>query len=113
MAIPSPSEAQWNEERASIDREILRRTIMSLKSQVSRGLSGFRYEHLQTILFSVHSKAGRLAKSAFDELHSLSNDNFQGRLLEWINLTALNKKDAADLETNKIMDVAQSAKAKQ
>jgi len=34
MAIPSPSEAQWNEERASIDREIMRTTIMSLKSQV-------------------------------------------------------------------------------
>ena len=58
-AIPSPSEAQWNEERASIDREILRTTIMSLKSQVSPGLSGFRYEHLQAILFSEHSKADR------------------------------------------------------
>ena len=80
MVIPSPTEAQWNEERASIDREILRTTIMSLKSQVSPGLSGFRYEHIQAILFSEHSKADRLAKSAFDELHSLSNDIVQGRL---------------------------------
>ena len=79
MAIPSPSEAQWNEERASIDKEILRTTIMSLKSQVSPGLSGFRYEHLQPILFSEHSKSDRLAKSAFDELHSLSNDTVQGQ----------------------------------
>ncbi len=34
MAIPSPTEAQWNEERTSIDREILRKSIMQLKSQV-------------------------------------------------------------------------------
>ena len=71
MAIPSPTEAQWNEERTSIDREILRTTIMKLKSQVSPGLSCFRYEHLQAILFSEHSKADRLAKSAFDELRTL------------------------------------------
>jgi len=80
---------------------------MSLKSQVSPGLSDFRYEHLQAILFSEHSKAERLAKSAFDELHSLSNDIVQGRLPWYFyqiwngsSLTALNKKDAADLETN-------------
>ena len=60
---------EWDEERASIDREILRTTIMQLKSQVSPGLSGFRYEHLQAILFSEHPKADRVAKSAFDELH--------------------------------------------
>ena len=84
---------------------------MSLKSQVSPGLSGIRYEHLQAILFSEHSKADRLAKSAFDELHSLSNDIVQGRLPWYFyqiwngsSLTALNKKDAADLETNEIMD---------
>ena len=111
MTIPSPSEAQLNEERTSIDREILRTTIMSLKSQVSPGLSGFRYEHLQAILFSDKSKADRLAQSAFDELHSLSNGIVQGRLPWYFyqiwngsSLTALNKKDAADLETNEIMD---------
>ena len=35
MTIPSLTETQWNEERASIDREILRTTIMQLKSKVS------------------------------------------------------------------------------
>jgi len=111
MVIPSPTEAQWNEELASIDREILRTTIVQLKSQVSPGLSGFRYEHLQAILFSEHSKADRLAKSAFDELHSLSNDIVQGRLpwyfyqiMNGSSLRALNKKDAADLEINEITD---------
>jgi len=129
MAIPSPTEAQWNEERASIDKEILRTTIMQRKSQastglsgfryehlqayiyISPGLSGFRYEHLQAILFSEHSKADRLAKSAFDELHSLSNDIVQGRLPWYFyqiwngsSLTALNTKDTADLEVNETMD---------
>ena len=47
MSVPFPSEAQWNEERASIDREIQRMAIMQLKSPVSIGLSGFRIEHLQ------------------------------------------------------------------
>jgi len=80
MVIPSPTEAQWNEERESIDREILRATIIQLKCQVSLGLSGFRYEHLQAILFTEYSKADRLAKSVINELHSLSNDIVQGRL---------------------------------
>ena len=117
LAIPSPSEVQWYEERTSIDKEILRTTIMSLKSQVSPGLSGFRSEHLQAILFSEHSKADRLAKSAFDELHSLSNDIVQGRLPWYFyqiwngsSLTALNKKDTADLEINEIMDCRQICK---
>ncbi len=79
MAISSLNETQWNEERASIHREILRTTIMQLKSQVSPGLSCFRYEHLQAILFSEHSKADRPTKSAFHELHSLSYDIVQGR----------------------------------
>jgi len=84
---------------------------MQLKSQVSPGFPGFRYEHLQAILFSEHSKADRLTKSAFDEQHSLSNDIVQGRLPWYFyqvwngsSLTALNKKDAADLEINEIMD---------
>ncbi len=84
---------------------------MQLKSQVSPGLSGFRYEHLQALLFSEHSKADRLAKSAFDKLHSLSNDIVQDRL-QWnfyqiwngSSLTALFEKDTADLEVNEIMD---------
>jgi len=78
MVIPSPTEAQWNEERASIDTEILKTTIIQVKTQVSPGLSGFRYEYLQAILFSEDSKADHLAKSAFDELHSLSNGIVQG-----------------------------------
>ena len=71
----------------------------------------------QAILFSEHSQADRLAKSAFDELHSLSNDIVQGRLPWYFyqiwngsSLTALNKKDAADLETNEIMDCRLKAK---
>jgi len=111
MVVPSPTETQWNEERASIARKILRTTIMQLKNQVSPGLSGFRYEHLQAILFSEHSKADRLAKSAFDELHSLPDNIAHGRLPWYFyqiwngsSLTALNKKDTADLEINEIMD---------
>jgi len=84
---------------------------MQLKSHVSPGLTGFRYEHLQAILFSDKSKADRLAQSAFDELHSLSNDIVQGRLPWYFyqiwngsSLTVLNKKDVPDLETNEIMD---------
>ena len=103
MAIPSPTEAHWNEEHANIDREILRTIVMQLKSQVSPGTSGFRCEHQQAILFSEHLKADRLAKSAFDELHSLSNDIVQGRLPWYLyqiwnvsSLTALNKKDTDD-----------------
>jgi len=63
------------------------------------------------VLFSEHSKADCLAKSAFDELHSLSNDILQGRLPWYFyqiwngsSLTALNDKNAADLETNETMD---------
>jgi len=84
---------------------------MQLKSQVSPGLSCFHYEHLQAILFSEHSKADRLAKSAFVELHSLSNDIVQGRL-PWyfyqiwngLSISALNKQDTADIEVNETMD---------
>ena len=53
---------------------------MQFKSQVSPGLPGFRYEHLQALLFSEHSKADRIVISAIDKLHSLSNDIVQGRL---------------------------------
>ena len=90
-----------------------RHAAQELKSQVLPGLSGFRHEHLQAIVFSEHSKADCLAKSAFDEMHSLSNDIVQGRLPWYFyqiqiwngsRLTALNKKDTADLEFNEIID---------
>ena len=62
--------------------------------------------------FSVNTlKPTASPKSAFDELHSLSNDIVQGRLPWYFyqiwngsSLTALNKKETADLETNETMD---------
>ena len=78
--IRNTTEEQWEHERASIDRDILRKCILKLKGQVSPGLTGFRNEHIQALIFSEQSNADFLAKSAFDELHAVANDIVQGRL---------------------------------
>ena len=78
--IENPTAEQWEHERASIDKEILRDLILKLKGQISPGLSGFRNEYIQSLIFSDHSNADFMAKSAFNELHALANDIVQGRL---------------------------------
>ena len=83
---------------------------MQLKSQVSPGLSGFRYEHLQAILFSEDSKTDHLAKLALDDyilyLMISSTTDYCGTSTRsrMDSLTALNKKDIADPEIDEVMD---------
>ena len=109
--IKEPTEEQWEHERASIKKDILCECILNLRGQVSPGLSGFRNEYIQALLFSENSNADYVAKSAFDELHAVANDIVQGRLPWYFyqvcngtSLTALNKKNIEDLEDGEVMD---------
>ena len=106
-----PSGEQWEHERASIDREILRDCILKLRGQVLPGLTGFCIEYIQALLFSEQSNADFIAKSAFNELHAVANDIVQGRLPWYFyqawngtSLTALNKKNVEDLAEGETMD---------
>ena len=78
--IAEPTEAQWESERASIDRDTFCKCKMKLRGEVSPGLTGSGNEHITALLFSDASNADMLAKSAFDELFTLSNDIVQGKL---------------------------------
>ena len=56
IEIRNPTVEQWHE-RASIDRDILRNCTLKLKGQLSPGLTGFRNEYIQALLFSEQSNA--------------------------------------------------------
>ena len=109
--IATPTDDRWECPRATLDREVFRKCIEKLKGQVSPGLTGFRNEHIQALLFSDGATAGPLAKSAFDCLFQVSRDITLG-LMPWYfyqvwngtSLTALNKKDPLDLEEGELMD---------
>ena len=78
--IAEPTEEQWESDRTSLDKEILCASILKLKLQVSPGLTGFRNEHIQALLFSDGAKVDLLAKQAFDELFAVANNIVQGKL---------------------------------
>ena len=109
--IKQPTGEQWEHERATLDRDIFCNCILKLRGQVSPGLTGFRKEYIQALLFSKESNADFLAKSAFDKLYAVANDIVQGCLPWYVyqawngtSLMALNKKNVEELAKGERMD---------
>ena len=105
MEMPTPKNAKFNHQRATIDFEVTRNSITSLNPIVSAGLGRLRNEHLLTLLFNERSHSNPRTKQAFGYLCSLSKEIVTSSL-SWsfyiacasTSLTVLNKMMPEDLE---------------
>ena len=71
--IPSPTSAQIQAPRTSIDREVFDATLLDLQSMTAPGLELLRNEHLTALVFNPNRQVSPLARSALDQLFRLLN----------------------------------------
>mgnify|MGYP001307855544 FL=1 len=98
-------------ERATLDKDFFRKTILSLRREVSPGPGNLRNEHLTALVFNPQSRVSDQASAAFDHLFEVSEAIIAGRFpwyfyVAWTatSLSAVNKVDPESLAEGQTMD---------
>jgi hypothetical protein len=109
--IPTLNDEDFDSERATLDKDLFRKTILGLRREVSPGPGNLRNEHLSALIFNPESKVSDQASAAFDHLFEVAETIVSGRLpwyfyVAWTttSLSAVNKLDPETLEQGQTMD---------